>query len=73
MSKLYTIQVKQENATLRLDWDNREAPKDNFTCGFFVLFLVVFAVGTLVAIYLAIVKLNEGGSESIPTGVFLTA
>lgn len=66
MSEAYTIQVREENTKLRIDWDNSKAPKDNFTCGCLMLFWIIWAPVTLVVTFSAIIELNETG------GVFLT-
>ena len=59
MPEGYTIQIKEENTRLRLDWDNREAPKDFFTFGCLVLCWIVWMPLTLVGTYCTIVIFCE--------------
>lgn len=54
MPEAFSIQIVGGDERLRLEWDNRRAPKDNFTCGCLVLFWTVWVPSTLLATCLLI-------------------
>jgi hypothetical protein len=43
------FQETQEGSTLRIEWDNRQVPKDRFAGWFLVVFWLVWAPITLIA------------------------
>ena len=46
------VQTTEEGERLRLSWDNRTVPKDNFTCGCLVLFWLIWAPATVFVTWL---------------------
>jgi hypothetical protein len=56
MSDQFPIQVIQEHESLRLEWDNRQAPKDKILYGFFIIFWLIWLPVTVFVTCLAITR-----------------